>query len=565
MFKTLAFSSALIAAAQAGNSYGYGGYGASFNSGIGGLNDFDGLDRSIGQGLGNYGFGNKASKSYGGDINKFQTEAYGVDNQHYGQQGYGGYGGYGKHDDGYGYSNDSWDEATSHNSYRQGGHQGEGHNQWTDNAWNQWGTNNHWDTQKSVDNKWGNQSGRINVNLNSVSGHYDKDYGQQQRGLGYEGHQNVSGKIGFTIGLGGHSFGYEEGNHSFGYDNDQDYGYGGWANNLGSWNHGANFDNFGDHLVETGRDQYNDARDTGDVKQSRRAGFGYADIEELDQDDQRQGQFANFRIGQSNKYSGTRNNLDVFAGRGKISSPRGSGYGNAGFGVDIADFKKAPIYNAERVKGHGLENGYAGYGYNGYSGYDLYGSHRSNDRVLSENNDYGYGTKAYNGYDADFSQSHGGYGHDGYDDYGLGGYRGQRERFDSFGDWGYGGYGHDDYGYGHDDDEYGHSDEDDYGHDDEDYGYGHDDEDHGYGHDDDDYGYGHDDDDYSFGHDDEDYGYGHDDDDYSYGHDDDDYGHSNSYSYGGSYGYGNSYDNYSRPLGGSLLGRGRQSSYSSKW
>merc|ERR1719203_1920362 len=82
-----------------------------------------------------------------------------------------------------------WNVADSHNSYRQVGHQGQGHNQWVDNAWNQWGTNNHWEAQKSVDNKWGNNSGKINVTLNSVSGHYDHDFGQQQRGLGYEGHR----------------------------------------------------------------------------------------------------------------------------------------------------------------------------------------------------------------------------------------------------------------------------------------------------------------------------------------------------------------------------------------
>ena len=97
----------------------------------------------------------------------FKTEAYGVDNQHYGHQGfggksygYGGYtngkGGYGAYGYGHSYGNGSWNKADSHNSIRQGGHQGQGHNQWVDNAWNQWGTNNHWDTQKAVDNKWGN-------------------------------------------------------------------------------------------------------------------------------------------------------------------------------------------------------------------------------------------------------------------------------------------------------------------------------------------------------------------------------------------------------------------------
>lgn len=556
MFKTVCFSSALIAAVQAwgetnysGVDYGkydagygkesYGGYGGYGSYGIGGLSGFGGLDRSVGQGLGNGGFGQvEGAKGFGGDVNDFDAEAYGVDNQYYGTQGFdrrrnnaGGFA------DGYldlglnnGNGNDSWDEATSHNSYRQGGHQGEGHNQWVDNAWNQWGTNNHWDTQKSVDNKWGNQSGKINVNLNSVSGHYDKDYGHQQRGLGYEGHQNVSGEIGYTIGLGGHSFGYEEGTHSFGYDNDQDYGYGGWANNLGAWNHGANFDNFGDQFVETGRDQYNDARDTANIKQNRRVGFGYGDLEELDQDDERQNQYGNFRIGASNLTSGTRNNLDVFAGRGSISDPRGSGFGNAGFGVDIADFTKGPIYDSQRLHGRGLENGYAGASYAGVGGYSIghgpYGRHnaRSNDYALSENNDFGYGTKAFGGYDSDFSQrgSRGFgasyYGYGGKDDYGLGGYRGQLERYDTYGD-----YGDNDYGYGR---RYGRS----YGYDEDDYGYG-----------DDDYGYG------RYG------GYGR------------RYGQDNGYGYAGNYGgYGES-SGYARPLGGSILGRSEDKSYSYKW
>merc|ERR1711957_954122 len=124
----------------------------------------------------------------------------------------GGYGGYANAKEHGHAGNASYNEATAHNSYRQSGHQGQGHNQWVDNGWNQWGTNNH--------------------------------YGTQKRGMGYEGHQNVSGEVGYTIGLGGHSFGYDEGDHSFGYDNKEDYGYGGWANNLGSWNHGANYDNF---------------------------------------------------------------------------------------------------------------------------------------------------------------------------------------------------------------------------------------------------------------------------------------------------------------------------------
>ena len=191
--------------------------------------------------------------------------AYGVDNQNYGHQKYDTYG----KDDGYGgYGTNAHEEADNHNSHRQTGHQGQGHNQWNDNAWNQWGTNNHFDTQKSLDNKWGNNSGKVNVNYNSVNGHYDSDYGQQKRGMGYEGHQNVSGETGFSIGMDqGHSFGYEEGDHSYGYDNDVDYGYGGWANNLGSWNHGANYDNFGNQHHDGGRDITNNARDSADIKQ----------------------------------------------------------------------------------------------------------------------------------------------------------------------------------------------------------------------------------------------------------------------------------------------------------
>ena len=294
---------------------------------------------------------------------RFQTEAYGVDNQYYGTQGYGGRKGLGVG------GNAAWNQATSHNSYRQAGHQGQGHNQWVDNAWNQWGTNNHWDTQKAVDNKWGNQSGRINVTLNSVSGHYDKDYGQQQRGMGYEGHQNVSGKIAYTTGIGGHSFGYAPGNHSFGYDNSEDYGYGGWANNLGAFNHGANYDNFGNQFVETGRDQYNDARDTSDIKENRRVGLGYADNESADADDDRQDQYANLRVGVTNRRSGTRNTLDLFAGRGLVRS--------AGKGVAVADWRRGDIYDAQRGYGGVVGLGLGGFGRGGY-GY----SHKLDNGVV---------------------------------------------------------------------------------------------------------------------------------------------------------------------------------------
>ena len=197
-----------------------------------------------------------------------KIQGYGADNQHYGHQG--------------GYNSGRVD---SHNSKRTGGHQGQGHNQWVDNAWNQWGTNNHWDTQKSVDNKWGNNSGKINVTLNSVNGHYDEDYGQQKRGIGYEGHQNTSGDVGYVIGLAGHSFGYAPGKHSYGYENKKDHGYGGWANNLGAWNHGANYDNFGNQHHDDGSKIANAARDSANVKRVRRVGGGYADYDELEDSD----------------------------------------------------------------------------------------------------------------------------------------------------------------------------------------------------------------------------------------------------------------------------------------
>ena len=197
-----------------------------------------------------------------------QIQGYGADNQHYGHQG-----GYGS------------GRVNAHNSKRTGGHQGQGHNQWVDNAWNQWGTNNHWDTQKSVDNKWGNNSGKINVTLNSVNGHYDEDYGQQRRGIGYEGHQNTSGDVGYVIGLAGHSFGYAPGKHSYGYKNKKDHGYGGWANNLGAWNHGANYDNFGNQHHDDKSGIANAARDSANVKRVRRVGGGYADFDELEDSD----------------------------------------------------------------------------------------------------------------------------------------------------------------------------------------------------------------------------------------------------------------------------------------
>ena len=344
---------------------------------------------------------------------KFQTEAYGADNQYYGTQGYGGYGKGGLGGKlGLGLNgNSSFNRSTSHNSYRQAGHQGQGHNQWVDNAWNQWGTNNHFDTQKSVDNKWGNQSGKINVNINSVSGHYDADYGHQQRGIGYEGHQNVSGAIGYTIGMGGHSFAYAPGSHSYGYDNREDYGYGGWANNLGAWNHGANYDNLGNQFVETGRDQYNDVRDRHDVKENRRVGPGYGDLEELDADDERQNQYANIRIGVTNRRTGTRNVRDQFSS----TAPDVYGRGTAGRGVDVAGLKKGDIYDGQDSYGYGAGLGYGyGIGINGIRGGVGYGglgygygrtelNNGVSGRALGSYNDSGYD----NGYGAGYGKGYG--------------------------------------------------------------------------------------------------------------------------------------------------------------
>lgn len=316
---------------------------------------------------------------------RFDTEAYGVDNQNYGHQGRGGYG-YG-HGHGYGnahgHGNNSWSVADGHNSSRQGGHQGQGHNQWVDNAWNQWGTNNHWDSQKSVDNKWGNNSGKINVNLNSVSGHYDHDYGHQQRGLGYEGHQNVSGEIGYTIGMGGHSFGYAPGSHSYGYENKKDYGYGGWANNLGAWNHGANYDNFGNqwHDSQSSQDQANKAEDTAEVKTERRVGYGYGDLDELDDDTERTGQYGNYRFGRTDQKLGTGRTYGAYG-----LNARRSYDGRAGRGVNVEGWNRGyGGYGSGYGKGYGAGYGsYGGYGagFGGYGGYGL-------------NNGYGYGKRSY--------------------------------------------------------------------------------------------------------------------------------------------------------------------------
>ena len=331
-----------------------------------------------------------------------QVEAYGVDNQNYGHQGRGGYGyggyGYG----GYGYGgyggNASWKVADNHNSHRTAGHQGQGHNQWVDNAWNQWGTNNHWDNQKFVDNKWGNNSGKINVTLNSVSGHYDQAYGNQSRGMGYLGHQNVSGEIGYTVGLAGHSFGYQKGDHPVGYVNDKDYGYGGWANNLGAWNHGANYDNFGNqHHDDHTRGVANEGEDSYGIKENRRVGHGYGDIDELDDEVTRTRQYGNLRVGVDSRSIG-HGRLGRLGALGGID---GYGYGGYGYGL----------------------NG----GYGGYYGYDNLGYH-------------GYGQRAYVAPSDDYSgnggRSLGGsllgrgarYGHG----YGYGGY-GYGRSYDNIG------------------------------------------------------------------------------------------------------------------------------------
>lgn len=324
---------------------------------------------------------------------KFDTEAYGVDNQQYGHQGRGGYGyghGHGAHGHGaHGQANNSWSVADSHNSSRQGGHQGQGHNQWTDNAWNQWGTNNHWDAQKSVDNKWGNNSGKINVNLNSVSGHYDNDYGQQQRGLGYEGHQNVSGEIGYSIGMGGHSYGYAPGSHSYGYENKKDYGYGGWANNLGAWNHGANYDNFGNqyHDSQSSQDQANKARDTAEVKTERRVGYGYGDVDELDDDSERTGQYGNIRVGRTDQILGTGRTYGAYGLGARDGRGYGRGYSNAGAGINVEGWKNQGYGYGDRSYGGYGDRSYGAKSYGGYGGYGA-----SNYGL---NNGHGYGKSSY--------------------------------------------------------------------------------------------------------------------------------------------------------------------------
>jgi hypothetical protein len=278
-----------------GNRYGHGAGRGGFGRGGRGFGGFGRGGRGAGSGFGARNFtgqnfngraGIGAAGIAGGAVGGAAgTAGFGV----------GGFGAAGRALGG-GQGQQQWNVADAHNSYRQVGHQGQGHNQWVDNAWNQWGTNNHWDAQKSVDNKWGNNSGKINVTLNSVSGHYDHDFGQQQRGLGYEGHQNTSGDIGYTIGLGGHSFGYAPGSHSYGYANRADFGYGGWANNLGAWNHGANYDNDGAQFIDDKRDVTNDADDTADVKVTRRVAGGYGDLNELDDAPERRVQYAGGQV-----------------------------------------------------------------------------------------------------------------------------------------------------------------------------------------------------------------------------------------------------------------------------
>merc|ERR1739846_67797 len=173
-----------------------------------------------------------------------------------------------------------WNVADAHNSYRQVGHQGQGH--------------------------------------------YHHDFGQQQRGLGYEGHQNTSGDIGYTIGLGGHSFGYAPGSHSYGYANRADFGYGGWANNLGAWNHGANYDNDGRQFIDDKRDVTNDADDTADVKVTRRVAGGYGDLNELDDAPERRIQY---RGGQVQDRFGDAQ-LGTITGLGRVNQLAGGAVSN---------------------------------------------------------------------------------------------------------------------------------------------------------------------------------------------------------------------------------------------
>merc|ERR1712048_846312 len=190
--------------------------------------------------------------------------------------------------------------------------------------------------------------------------------GQQQRGMGYEAHQNVSNGAGYSIGLAGHSFGYAPGTHSWGYENNKDYGYGGWANNLGAWNHGANYDNLGNQFNDRQRDITNDVTDSHDVKTGRKVGHGYADLEELDDD--REEYYGNTRVGRTGMWRGT--------GMGYRSD--GYGYGNAGRGVAVAGYRND--YNRNSHRGYGGYGGY-GSGYGGYGGYgDSYGSYGSYGR-----------------------------------------------------------------------------------------------------------------------------------------------------------------------------------------
>merc|ERR1712223_968200 len=115
----------------------------------------------------------------------------------------------------------------------------------------------------------------------------------------------------------------------------------------------------GNQFVETGRDQYNDVSDRHDVKENRRVGPGYGDLEELDADDERQNQYANIRVGVTNRRTGARNVRDQFSGTaGDVY-----GRGTAGRGVDVAGLKKGDIYDGQDSYGYG-----AGYGY-GYGGY----------------------------------------------------------------------------------------------------------------------------------------------------------------------------------------------------
>ena len=234
------------------------------------------------------------------------------------------------------------------------------------------------------------------MNINSVSGHYDHDYGQQQRGMGYEAHQNVSNGAGYSIGLAGHSFGYAPGTHSWGYENNKNYGYGGWANNLGAWNHGANYDNFGNQFNDRQRDITNDVEDSHDVKTGRKIGAGYADLEELDDD--REEYYGNARVGRTGMWRGTGMGYGYGYGN-NFANGYGAGYGygsNAGRGVAVAGYRNDYNRNGHRGYGNAVYgNGYGSYG-GGYGGYGgSYNGGAYAGRAVYKGDSKGYGGQNY--------------------------------------------------------------------------------------------------------------------------------------------------------------------------